>query len=66
MIFIYFLLLIYSVIVTPDIFFRIFKFKDSDLYTFLYLVFCIVMAITLIGIVLDVYFFILDKHKPLK
>lgn len=57
----YFLVMIYSLIAAPEVFFRLFKYKDSPEYEFFYLFGCLLMGFTLIAAAARIVFLIKDK-----
>jgi len=59
----YFLLLLYSVVCSPDVFFRIFKFRDTPEYAFAYFISCALMAVTLLGVVGRIAFALHDARR---
>lgn len=58
----YLLVMMYSFIVAPDVFFHIFPFRHTPEYTFLYFIGCFILGLTLIGAVIRIYI-LLEKAK---
>lgn len=59
----YLLLLLYSGACSPDVFFRLFKFRDTPEYAFAYFISCILMAVTLLGAVGRIAFALRDARR---
>jgi len=54
---------IYSMVCTPDVFFRIFKFRDTPEYAFFYFISCVFLTVTLIGAVARIAFLLHDARR---
>lgn len=61
--FIYGFVAAYSMAVSAEVFFRLFRFSYSPEYAFLYLVFCVFMGLTLLGVFLRAGFWLYDALR---
>ena len=68
MIILYMILMFYSLLCGPDIFFRLInnRFSESPEFAFFYFISCIVLGVTLIGLVLRVVYAVHDHYRSAK
>lgn len=59
----YILLAVYSGACAPDVFLRVFRFRDTPEYTFAYIFSCIFMTVTLLGALGRVAFVLHDARR---
>lgn len=59
----YFLIVIYSFMVAPKVFFRMFPYRNSEEYHFLYFIGCIILGLTMTGAFARIYIILKNRGK---